>query len=421
MQNTLEGEKMKKLWNTYKSSILLLVAMVIGGVIGAFWGKGASVLQPLADIFLNLLYCCVVPLIFCSVSAAIAKMEDLAKLGKITGIFAAGTLITGVLSCLFMMIPCIIFDPGKGAVLNLTKEVKNLSGNLNILGMFTVGDFPELFSRKNLMALLVFTIIFAIAIILSGEKGKPVLNLMDSMTEVIIKVIGIVMKIAPIGLGCYFAILIGQYGRQVVGPLGRAILLYLVVIVVYYIISQTVMAYIGAGSEGIRRWWKTATAPTLTALGTCSSAATLPINMIQAKELDIPSDVADLVIPLGANLHKDGACVIQILKIAFLCSVFGINYATPKNLFMSVVVAVIASVVMGGIPAGGYVAEIFILSTFGFPTAAVPIMVLIGTITDAPATAVNVTGDTGLAMVIARFVEGKDWMKKAIEKKGKVA
>lgn len=412
---------MKKLWSTYKSSILLLAAMVIGGVIGAFWGKGSSVLQPIADIFLNLLYCCVVPLIFCSVSAAIAKMKDLARLGKITGIFAAGTLTTGVIACLFMMIPCLIFDPGKGAVLNLTKEVKNLSGSMNILGMFTVNDFPALFSRSNLMALLVFTVIFAIAIILAGEKGKPVLDLMESLTEVIVKLIGIIMKIAPLGLGCYFAILIGQYGKQVVGPLGRAVLLYLVVIVIYYIVSQTVMAYIGAGSEGVRRWWKTAAPPTLTALGTCSSAATLPVNMMQAKELDIPPDIADLVVPLGANLHKDGACVIQILKIAFLCSVFGINYATPRNLFMSVVVAVIASVVMGGIPAGGYVAEIFILSTFGFPTAAVPIMVLIGTITDAPATAVNVTGDTGLAMVVARFVEGKDWMKKAMEQKGKTA
>lgn len=130
--------------------------------------------------------------------------------------------------------------------------------------------------------------------------------------------------------------------------------------------------------------------------------------------MGIPDDIADITIPLGANLHKDGACIIQILKIAFLCSIFGIPYATPRNIIMSIVVAVVASVVMGGIPAGGYVAEIFIISAFGFPTVAIPVMVLIGTITDAPATVVNVTGDTGLAMVIARIVDGKDWMKKAI-------
>lgn len=407
---------MKRIWNTYKSSFMLLGAMVVGGVAGLFWGEGASILQPVADIFLNLLYCCVVPLIFCSLTAAISKMEDLAKLKKIMITFLAGTIITGVVACLFMMLPALIFDPGKGAVLDLTEDVADASGSMNFLGMFTVGDFPLLFSKANLMALIVFTVIFSIAVILAGEKGKPVVHAMDCMTEVIVKVIGIVMKLAPLGLGCYFAILIGQYGKEVIGPLSRGIVMYLVVVLVYYVVSQTAMAYIGAGSEGVKAWWKGATTPTLTALGTCSSAATLPLNLLHAKEIGIPDEIADISVPLGANLHKDGACIIQILKISLLCSAFGINYATPRNLIMSVIVAVVASVVMGGIPAGGYVAEIFIISVFGFPTVSIPIMVLIGTITDAPATAINVTGDTGLAMIIARVVEGKDWMKKSRSK-----
>jgi len=390
--------------------------MVLGGVIGLFWGKGAKILQPVADIFLNLLYCCVVPLIFCSLTSAIAKMENLVKLRKILITFLIGTIITGVISCLFMVAAALIFDPAKGAVLDLAEKADNVNGSMNFLGMFTVNDFPLLFSKSNLMALIVFTVMFSIAIIMAGEKGKPVLKLMEGLSDIIVNVIGIVMKIAPIGLGCYFAILIGEYGDQVIGPLSRAIIIYCAVIVVYFVLSQTIMAYIGAGTAGVKRWWKTALAPTLTALGTCSSAATLPLNMIQGKQLGIPDDIADITIPLGANLHKDGACIIQILKIAFLCSIFGIPYATPRNIIMSIVVAVIASVVMGGIPAGGYVAEIFIISAFGFPTVAIPVMVLIGTITDAPATVVNVTGDTGLAMVIARIVDGKDWMKKAIAK-----
>lgn len=401
---------MKTLWNTYKSSILLLSSMLLGGIIGFFWGEGAQVLQPVADIFLNLLYCCVVPLIFCSLTSAIAKMENLAKLKKILLTFLVGTIVTGIIACLFMVVTCLIFDPGKGAVLDLTQDVENIEGSMNFLGMFTVNDFPLLFSKSNLMALIVFTIIFSIAIIMSGEKGKPILKLIDSLSEIIIKVIGIVMKIAPIGLGCYFAILIGQYGEQVIGPLSRALLIYLCVVIIYFVFSQTAMAYIGAGTKGVKKWWQTSLPSTLTALGTCSSAATLPVNIIQAKELGIPDDVADITIPLGANLHKDGACIIQILKIAFLCSVFGMTYATPKNIILSIVVSIVASIVMGAIPAGGYVAEIFIISAFGFPTVAIPIMVLIGTITDPPATVVNVTGDTGLAMVIARFVEGKNWM-----------
>ncbi|MCD8370164.1 MAG: dicarboxylate/amino acid:cation symporter [Clostridiales bacterium] len=406
---------MKELLNTYKSSLLLLASMAVGGIIGFFWGPGAAILQPIADTFLNLLYCCVVPLIFFSLTAAIAKMENLAKLRKILTIFLIGTLVTGVIACLFMVVPCMIFDPAQGSTISLAEDVADASGSLNVLGMFTVSDFPLLFSKSNLMALIVFTIIFAIAIIYSGEKGRPIVEAMDKLTAVIVNVINIVMKIAPLGLGCYFAILIGSNGSDVIGPLSRAIVMYFAVIVVYYIVSQTVFAYLGAGMDGVRIWWKTAAEPTLTALGTCSSAATLPINLQQAKKIGIPDEIANLTIPLGANLHKDGACVIQIIKIAFLCSIFGMNYATPRNILVSIVVAVIASVVMGGIPAGGYVAEIFIISAFGFPTVSIPIMVLIGTITDAPATAVNVTGDTGLAMIITRFVEGKDWLKKGKE------
>ncbi|HEM2769349.1 dicarboxylate/amino acid:cation symporter [Streptococcus suis] len=404
---------MKNIWNTYKSSFILLASMVIGGAIGLFWGPDAAILQPVADTFLHLLYCCVVPLIFCSLSAAIARMEDLTKLKKILGVFLAGTFISGIISCLFMLIPSMIFDPAAGSTVSLTETVEDASGSMDILGMFTVGDFPELFSRSNLMALIVFTVIFAFALIQVGEKAHGIVKGLENMTEVIVKIIGIVMKIAPLGLGCYFAILLGTNGSDVIAPLSRAILMYMVVIIIYFIVSQTAYAYIGAGKEGVKRWWATAVKPTLTALGTCSSAATLPVNIEQAKQIGIPDEITNLVVPLGANLHKDGACVIQILKIAFLCSVFNIEFVTPRNILIAIAVSVIVSVVMGGIPGGGYVAEIFIMSAFGFPAVAIPIMVLIGTITDAPATAVNVTGDTGLAMVVTRFVEGKDWLKKS--------
>ena len=404
---------MATFWKNYKSSIILLGSMILGGIIGAIWGEGASILQPVADLFLNLLYCCVVPFIFCSLVAAVTRMTDLAKLKKILVIFIISVFVTGIIACIFMIIPCLITDPAEGYVLESAEEVTDLSSSLNILGMFTVNDFSGLLSRKNLLALIVFAMLFSFGTIAAGEKGKKITEAMDAVTTVLVKVLGIVMKIAPIGLGCYFAILIGQYGSEVVGPMGKAVLMYLIITIVYFIVSQTAYAYIGAGKEGVKKWWATCVPPTLTALGTCSSAATLPTNMIQAREIGIPDEIADIVIPLGANLHKDGSSSIQIIKIAFLCSVFGVTYATAGNILMSIFIAVIAGVVMGGIPAGGYVAEIFIMSAFGFPTMAIPIMVLIGTITDAVSTAVNVTGDTGLAMVIARFVEGKDWFAKA--------
>ena len=172
-------------------------------------GEGAKVLQPIADTFLNLLYCCVVPLIFCSLTSAIAKMDDLSKLRKIMGTFLIGTFVTGIIACIFMIIPALIINPGEGVILEMPKEAIEATGSLNILGMFTVGDFIKLFSKSSLMALIVFTVIFSIAVIQAGEKGKPIVRAMDSLTSVIVNVINIVMKLAPLGLGCYFAILIG--------------------------------------------------------------------------------------------------------------------------------------------------------------------------------------------------------------------
>ncbi|NMW85716.1 dicarboxylate/amino acid:cation symporter [Peptoniphilus sp. AGMB00490] len=400
---------MKKIWSVYGSSLILLFSMVFGGVIGYFVGPEIKFLQPFADIFLNLLYVSVVPLIFFSLTTSIAKMTDMSKLKKILVYFIIGVFITGICACLSMVLPMMFIDPIGNAEISLTQNDIELNASFNVLSMFTVNDFPLLFSKNNLMALIVFSVILSFSLIRSGDRGKNIIALFDDATEMISQFISIVMKIAPIGLGSYFAILIGENGSNLIGPMAKAILIYSIVVVIYYIISQTLYAYIGAGSEGVKAWWKTGITPTLTALGTCSSAATLPSNLNQAKQLGIPDEIADLVVPLGANLHKDGACIIQILKVAFLCSLFDVNFVTVENIFLSILVAVIASIVMGGIPAGGYVAEIFIISAFGFPQSAIPIMVLIGTITDAPATVINVTGDTGLAMVIARLVDGKDW------------
>lgn len=402
---------MNKFVKSNSFSFILLGCMLLGSLIGAIWGPGATALQPIADIFLNLLYCSVVPMIFISLVSAIANMKDLKKLGKMLGVMLLLFIATEVVASLYMGVVTSIFDPAKGAHIDMSQKVGELNSNNNFLSMFTVGDFALLWSRKNLMALIVFSILFGLALLGAGEKAKPVVSLFDSLSNVIIKLIKYVMYLAPIGLGAFFATLIGQYGSELVGPLARAIIIYLVATVIYFVLSNTLFAFIGGGREGAKRFWRTALTPTITALGTCSSAATMTVNLIAAKESGISDDVADITIPMGANLHKDGACLITILKIAFMCSIFGMNFLDPSIFFTSILVSVIASTVMGAIPAGGYVGELFIISAFNFPAVSIPIMVLIGTITDAPATAINVTGDVSVAMIVARVVEGKDWIK----------
>ncbi|WP_049777669.1 dicarboxylate/amino acid:cation symporter [Coriobacterium glomerans] len=267
------------------------------------------------------------------------------------------------------------------------------------------------------MALIVFAMLFAVSIVLARDRGKPVLSFMVSMAAVSKKLIGLVMKFAPLGLGCYFCMLIGEHGNQLAGPLARCVIIFIAVSVFYFVVSQTAFAWIAAGGRGVKAWWKSCIPPTLTALGTCSSAAALPANLAQAKGLGVPEEIADLVITVGLSLHKDGSCLTQMMKIGFLFGAFGMVLATPEHIAVVIVISLIASIVEGGIPEGGYVSEVIIASAFGFPSVALPIMVLIGTITDSVATAVNATGDSGLAMIVARLVEGKDWFSKALTQK----
>ena len=395
----------------YKSSILLLAAILVGSIIGAIMGESASFFQPLADLFLNLLYCIVVPMIFVSLVSAISKMTDLVKLGKILSIMIGLFILTGIITAVYMGVFVTALDPTKGTNLVMNEVVDNLSASNNYLAMFTVNDFYQLMSRKNLMALIVFSIGTGVAIASMKNKTQMVIDFFDQMLAVIMKLVGFIMKLAPLGLGAFFATLVGKYGSSIAGPLSRSIIIYMVAAVVFYFLSNSIFAWIGAGHKGFKAYWKNILPPTLTSLGTCSSAASIPTNLVASNNIGISEEITDLTIPLGANLHKDGAVLIQILKIAFMCNIYGMNFMSPSIFLTAVCVSVLASCVMGAIPAGGYVGEIFIVSAFGFPPESIPIMVLIGTITDAPATAINVTGDVGVAMVLNRIMDGKNWLK----------
>lgn len=407
---------MKKFLSSYKSSLILLGSMILGGIVGAFWGPGASVLEPWANIFLNLLYCCVVPMIFVSLVYAIAQMQNMRKLGKLMIVLLVLFLITGIICSLFMVGFSAIFDPTKNTnMAQFVHKAVDLSGTkLDILSMFTVSDFSLLWSRTNLMALVVFAILSGIALVSAGEKAKPVVSLLEGLNEVLIKLVGIIMKLAPMGLGFYFAVLVGKNGKAIVGPLSRSFLVYVIAILIYFFAGHSIMAYIGGGVKAIKLYWKNNITPSLTALGTCSTAATLPYNMIAGKQMGLPADMSDVCILLGANLHKDGASMLQVLQATFVCAMCGINVFTPKNIVLLVVAAIVGSTIMGAIPGGGYVGQLVIASIFGLPNWTIPIMALIVTLGDPFATLVNVTGDTALGMIAARIMNGKNWLQKSL-------
>ncbi len=401
-----------KVLKNYRFSLILLASMVVGAVVGLVMGKQATMFQPVADLFLNMLFTIVVPLIFVALVSSISKMTDLKKLGKMMGIMVFVFIVTQIITSLIMWAGCMVWDTAKGVNLPMNEVVKDMTGNANILGMFTVSDFPLLWSRKNLMALIVAALMVAVGTVSLGEKGKPIVELIQALEQLIMKLVGYIMYIAPIGLAAFFASLFGEFGNQITGPMANALILFFILTAFYFVVFNPVVAFIAGGREAMRRYWKVFLAPFLTAFGTCSSAASIPTNLVAARNAGLSEEVASVAIPLGATLHKDGAAYSTILKICFLASIFKVNMLDPRNIFMAVLISVLASSVMGGIPGGGYVGELFILSAFPFPPVSVPIMILIGTLDDPPATAMNVVGDLPVAMLVESWVNGRGWLQK---------
>lgn len=399
-----------KFLKNYKFSLILLLSMILGSILGIIMGDKAKIFTPIADLFLNLLYCVVVPMIFVSLVSSIANMSDLKKLKKVLSVMMIVFIATEIIATLYMIVVCIFIDPAKGAHISMGSTTIDMSTKTNVLSIFTVDDFSLLWSRKNIMALIVFSILFGVSTVAVGEQGKPVVKFFNSLTEVVMKMVNYIMYLAPIGLGAFFATLMGDYGKEIVGPLSKTLILFFIASIVYFVLSNTIFAFIGGGRKGVKVYWKNILPVTLTSLGTCSSAASIPSNLVACKKIGIPDDIKDITVPMGCNLHKDGACLTVVLKIAFICSILDINFLSPKIIITTILVSVLSSTIIGAIPGGGYVGEILIVSLFGFPPATIPIMVLLGTITDAPATAINVTGDTGVAMIVSKLIEGRKWM-----------
>ncbi|MHB8128729.1 MAG: dicarboxylate/amino acid:cation symporter [Mobilitalea sp.] len=417
---------MKKFIKNYQMSLVLLISITLGGILGVILGPKAKVLEPFGQIFLNLMFTIIVPLVFFSVSSSIANMVSMNRLGKIIISIAIIFTITALLSGILSIAGALIFNPVKGiesdsikAILSGSgEEIANEAGQLSLsqqlVKTITVNDFFGLFSKSNMLQLIIFSLLFGIATALVGEKASVVKEFLNGASEILMKGVKIIMYYAPIGLGCYFASIIGQLGTQILEGYLKVFLLYLGLAAINYFGFFSIYAYVAAGKLGVKTFWKNAIAPTITALATCSSAATIPVNLEATKKIGVPIDIAETVIPLGVNTHKDGSVIGGVLKIVFLFGLFGKDIHNIPMLLSILVVGFLVGAVMGAIPGGGMIGEMLILSIYGFPLEALPVIAIISTIIDAPATVLNSTGNTVCAMLASRFVDGKKWLKQSI-------
>lgn len=416
---------MKKLLSNYKSTIILLVSIIIGAIVGFIFKEKATVLSPLGDIFLNLLLVVITPLIFLTITTSISKMKSPKRLGKIVGATFLIFIITSIIAVLIgfastYFIKLVKPEDGekiKQSLQETTDEETQENEEIGILkrtaSLLTVNDFTKLLSKDNIIALLVFSIIFGLAINITGEKAKPVVDFLESANEIINNVVKLIMYYAPIGLGCYFAALVGSFGEMIVVGYLKTFVIYTIVSILYYLIIYSIYAFVAGGKKGIRLYWKNVLPATATALGTCSSAASIPVNIECSKKIGVPEDVAETAIPLGTSFHKDGSIIGSVFKIMFLVCLFGMNVSTGTGILGVLAIALISTLLVTAVPiGGGTISEMLIITMLGCPTVALPILTIIATIIDAPATMLNVVGDTASSMMISKIVDGKNWLKK---------
>lgn len=413
---------MKKFLSNYKSTIIFLVAIIVGSIVGIVFKEKATILSPLGDLFLNLLLVIIVPLIFLNITTTISKMKQPKRLGKIIVSIIVVFLITSIIAVLVgfastYFVKLVDTEDGEQIRTSLEEtfdtetEQDSTDEQMTIadrtVSLLTVNDFSKLFSKDNIIALLVFSIMVGIAINMSGEKGETFRKVLESANDVMSNIVKIIMYYAPIGLGCYMASFIGSFGTSIAVGYLKTFVVYLIVAIAFYFIVYTIYAFIAGGKKGVKAFWKNVIPATVTAMGTCSSAACIPVNIEATKKMGVPGDIAETTIPLGTSFHKDGSIIGSVFKIMFLVCLFGTSLATFGEVMGVLGIALLANLLITAVPiGGGTISEMLIITMMGYPVAVLPILTIIATIIDMPATVLNVVGDDVSSMMVARIVDG---------------
>ncbi|WP_316809850.1 dicarboxylate/amino acid:cation symporter [Pedobacter heparinus] len=402
---------MKGFVKNYSGIIWLLTGITLGSIAGLIFGKKVEVLKPIGDIFLNLLFTAVIPLVFFAISSAIANIKPSDKLSRMMGVTAIVFLATVLISAILTIIAVKIFPIHESlGSAQLSEKIEDSPFSEQLTKLFTTTEFYELLSRKSMLAMIIFSIIIGFASLKAGKAADHFVGFLHSGNEVFKGVFILIMKLGPLGLGAYFAYQVGVFGPQLFGTYAKSLGLYYGFGAFYFIVVFSLYAFIAGGLKGIRRYWKNNLIPSATAVGTCSSIATIPANLDAAKRMGIPDYIANVTIPLGATLHKDGSSISSIVKMAVVFALFGKGFDTADAIVLALGMTVLVSIVEGGIPNGGYVGELLFISAYGLPIEALPPAMIIGTLVDPMATLLNATGDTVASMVVSRFTEGKQWM-----------
>ena len=386
-----------KLW------MKILIALVLGTVVGAIIGPSIEIVKPIGTIFLKLINMIIVLLVFASMTLGITSIHDPKKLGRI-GLKTLGLYtMTTVISILLGLAFATYFEPGKGIELTLNHPItiqESPSIMESLVSLVPTNPMASLVSG-NVLQIIVFSLFLGISINAAGERGKPLLHFFEALAEVMYRLTGIVMEFAPYGVFAIMAWIAGTFGLEVLLPLGKLILVYYVACFLFVGVVFCGILYFVAGLPPIP-FFKGMRDAIMVAFSTGSSSATLPVTMHCTQEnLGVSKKISCFVLPIGCTINMNGTAIFQAMGALFVAQAYNLNLDL-MSMVTIVVTATVSSIGTAGIPSSGFIMLSAVLTSVGLPLEGLAILAGIDRLRDMIGTVLNIVGDAVVAVVVAK-------------------
>lgn len=383
----------------------IFIAFVAAIVLGAVFGSSISFVQPLGDLFLRLIKFIIAPLILATLVVGVASNSDTKQLGRVGIKTLAYYLVTTGIAVVIGLAIAFAIQPGKGvniATDNMDSEVVEQEEQdviTTLLNIIPENPFTAL-TEGNILQIIFFALFIGIAITLVGEKAQPVFRFFDGFAEIMYKITGIVMKLAPIGIFGLLAPIVGEYGLSVLMPLIKIILAVLIACLVHAAIVYSSAVKMFAKMNPLK-FFKGISPAAIVAFSTASSAGTLPVTMKNTEEnLGVSNRISSFVLPLGATINMDGTAIYQGAAVIFIAQFYGLDLTFIEMLTV-VLMTVLASIGTAGVPGAGLVMLTMVLTSIGLPLEGIALIAGVDRILDMMRTTVNIVGDASAAVVVA--------------------
>ncbi len=385
----------------------ILLGLTAGVCVGLFLGPNAEIFKPIGTLFLNMISMIILPLVLASIVVGIININDPAKLSRVgmktLGIYLMTTLAAIAIGILFAK----IFRPGEHINLQISIEMPPPNASHfsdTLLALIPKNPFAS-FVEGNVLQVVIFALFLGIAINFSGEKGRPLADIFESLFEVMSRLVTIVMKISPIGVFAIMAWVSGSFGVGVLFPLIKFLAIYYGACLLHIgLVFCSILWFMAKMRPG--PFFMGMSDAIMVAFSTCSSSATLPVAMqCVQKNLGISKEIASFVMPLGSTINMNGAALFQGMSAVFLAQIYGIDLGW-HSLAAIIITATFSAIGAAGVPGSGFMMLSYVFASAGLPLEGLAIFVSIDRIREMMSTVLNVLGDAVCAVYIAH-VEGE--------------